>query len=33
MKEYCQKNNGGDGIFAKSSRCDTSRQRAQVWIP
>ena len=25
--------NGRDGIFAKSSRCDTSWQRAQVWHP
>jgi len=24
---------GRDGIFAKSSRCDTSWQRVRVWNP
>ena len=34
LKEYCQKNKGRDGVFAKSSRCDTAlRQRPQVWNP
>ena len=28
-----KRTNGGDGIFAKSSRCETSWQRAQVWNP
>ena len=33
LKEYCQKNKSRDRLFAKSSRCETSWQRAQVWNP
>jgi len=30
-KNIVKRINDRDGIFAKSSRCDTSRQRSQVW--
>ena len=32
-KDTVKRINGRDGIFAKSFRCDTSWQRAQVWNP
>ena len=32
-KKIVKRTNGRDGIFAKSSRCNTSWQRAQVWNP
>jgi len=32
-KNTVKRTNGRDGIFAKSSWCDTSWQRAQVWNP